>query len=222
MTDTEKACLSIEKIMTNVIVICHNAYGIPDIFQTAIYTDVAGYNDGMHYEIAKNNAEEAGYVHPMVAIDEKDILYKIIFNRLPKNTDRDFVSENTLTNPYLDGEYPEMPMQPVINNRFVPNRLIKDIVKYSKVNLNDVAANAQFYSVTEREQFQQLLDCSLNHFNELDFVRNESTEKASSMSEGLDEVSAENKVLRDKLSIIKKYAKEITTELFMIHEEDLH
>lgn len=55
-----------------VVVAAVNAAGSPDFFFCKVNCLPADYNEGIHYEIAKQAAKENGYEKPMVAFDELD------------------------------------------------------------------------------------------------------------------------------------------------------
>jgi hypothetical protein len=59
------------------IVACKNASGEPDLFRCEVVADPA---EGDHYSEAERRAEESGFLHPMVAADESDALYRYFRN----------------------------------------------------------------------------------------------------------------------------------------------
>lgn len=54
------------------IVVCTNAEGSPDFFGCEIEVTEQDQTDGLHYELAKLQAEEYGYSGPMVVFDKND------------------------------------------------------------------------------------------------------------------------------------------------------
>ena len=65
----------------NVVIACRNAAGEPELVSTIVECTESEYDLGMHYDFAIENAEEAGYEHPMVCFDEAEHnKLKTIFN----------------------------------------------------------------------------------------------------------------------------------------------
>ncbi len=63
----------VEFITIKVIVLCTNSEGSPEFFTREIQCTQAQYDNGDHYDIAKEAAKsEEGYEEPMMAFDEKD------------------------------------------------------------------------------------------------------------------------------------------------------
>lgn len=63
-----------------VVVAAVNANGEPDFFFCKVNCLPADYNEGRHYELAKEAAKENGYETPMVAFDELDPPGRDFFN----------------------------------------------------------------------------------------------------------------------------------------------
>ena len=55
-----------------VIVLCTNAEGAPEFHSCTPEVTQEQYDNGEHYDLAKENAEDNGYEEPMVAFDEND------------------------------------------------------------------------------------------------------------------------------------------------------
>lgn len=91
----------------------------------------------------------------------------------------------------LAGE--EEPMQPVgIDpfgvHRFVENRIVADLLKSSEsMSMNSIAEAAQdgYYLDAERRQFAQLIGYSVNGYGTLSYVDDASYERASQLSDQL-------------------------------------
>jgi hypothetical protein len=62
-----------------VVVACYNASGEPDFFFCKVNCLPADYDEGVHYEIAKQAAKDNGYERPNVAYDESDSPAKELF-----------------------------------------------------------------------------------------------------------------------------------------------
>ena len=55
-----------------VVVLCINSAGEPEFHSCAPEVTQAQYDNGEHYNLAKENAADNGFDEPMVAFDEKD------------------------------------------------------------------------------------------------------------------------------------------------------
>jgi hypothetical protein len=53
-------------------IVCHNANGQPDLVRCRVRATREQYQDGQHYEAAKNWAKENGYEGPFIVFDEND------------------------------------------------------------------------------------------------------------------------------------------------------
>lgn len=62
----------VEFITIKVIVLCTNAEGSPEFSTREIQCTQAQYDNGDHYDMAKEAAEDDGYESPMMAFDEND------------------------------------------------------------------------------------------------------------------------------------------------------
>ena len=58
-------------MVVRVIVLCRNSEGAPEFHTCAVDVTAAQYNNGEHYELAKENAEDNGY-EPQLSFDEND------------------------------------------------------------------------------------------------------------------------------------------------------
>ena len=110
-----------------------------------------------------------------------------------------------------------MPLQPIENGRFVPNRIVQYLLEVAPIGLNELAA--MDFSAQERMQFAQLIGYSLSGFGELGYVDDETYEAAQKMAEGLTEQEARNQVLRMQLGAARKGVKDAAVALFMIHPD---
>ena len=110
-----------------------------------------------------------------------------------------------------------MPMQPIRNGRFVPNRIVQYLLEVAPIGLNELAA--MDFSAQERMQFAQLIGYSLSGFGELGYVDDETYEAAQKMAEGLTEQEARNQVLRMQLDAARKGVKDAAVALFTIHPD---
>ena len=55
-----------------VVVLCTNAEGAPEFDTCALQVTQAQYDNGEHYDLAKEYAEDNGYEGPMIAFDAND------------------------------------------------------------------------------------------------------------------------------------------------------
>lgn len=55
-----------------VIVLCTNSEGAPEFHTCSPQCSKAELDEGYHYDLAKENAEQNGYTGPMIAFGEKD------------------------------------------------------------------------------------------------------------------------------------------------------
>lgn len=74
-----------------------------------------------------------------------------------------------------------MPMQPIDDKRFVPNRIVQHLLDNGGIDLNDIAMLS--FTNEERMQFAQLIGYSLGGYSELSYVSDESYDAACELSE---------------------------------------
>lgn len=65
-----------EKVRVKTMVVCRNAEGNPDVYETVIELSQLDYALGLHFDRAEAGAAEAGYEAPMLACDEHEWLGK--------------------------------------------------------------------------------------------------------------------------------------------------
>lgn len=112
-----------------------------------------------------------------------------------------------------------MPIQPIKDGRFVPNRIVDKLLETSPMDLNSIAMLD--FSIQERIQFAQLIGYSLGGFGELSYVDDDSYEAADKMSHGMSEADARIEALTEELNSLRTRVKEAAKDLFNIHEDDL-
>ncbi len=112
-----------------------------------------------------------------------------------------------------------MPLQPIREYRFVPNRIVEKLLESAPIDLNDIAK--MDFTEQERMQFAQLIGYSLNGFSELSYVDDETYGAAEKSSEGKVESEARNTELREQLDEIRKGLKIASVAAFRIHPDDL-
>ena len=83
-----------------------------------------------------------------------------------------------------------MPLQPIENGRFIPNRIVEALLETSTLDLNKIAL--MDFTGQERMPFAQLIGYSLSGFSELNYVDDETYEAALKVSEGVNELAARN------------------------------
>ncbi len=76
------------------------------------------------------------------------------------------------------------PMQPMENYRFIPNRIVQKLLETSTLDMNGINVMRINDEITEQEQIQfaQLIGYSLSGFSELNYVDDETYEKAVRLS----------------------------------------
>ena len=114
----------------------------------------------------------------------------------------------------------KMPLQPIRNGRFVPNKIVRMLLDTGTVDLNKIAC--MNFTREEQEQFAQLIGYSLGGFSELSYVSDETYEAAEKASKGVNELEARNAVLRETLEEIRRGLKIAVSAAFRIHPDDLH
>jgi len=112
-----------------------------------------------------------------------------------------------------------MPIQPIVEQRFVPNRIVQTLLERGPFDMNNIACLD--FTDQERIQFAQLIGYSLGGFSELSYVDEETYEAAENMAKGMSELKARNKYLRGVLAACRTAMKPVTTLLYRIHEDDL-
>ena len=110
-----------------------------------------------------------------------------------------------------------MPLQPVIDGRFVPNRIVKKLLEVAPIGLNDIAI--MDFTNQERMQFAQLIGYSVDGFGSLSYVDDETFNAACMYDK--DEQEARNYALREQLDAARKGLRLAASALFKIHPDDL-
>ncbi|GBG14858.1 uncharacterized protein NMK_2459 [Novimethylophilus kurashikiensis] len=64
--------VSANLIYPKVAVLCSNSNGEPELYTCSPAVTKESYDEGLHYSIAKSNAEDEGYEGPYLAFDDKD------------------------------------------------------------------------------------------------------------------------------------------------------
>ena len=112
-----------------------------------------------------------------------------------------------------------MPLQPIKNGRFIPNRIVEKLLEAAPIGLNEIAC--MDFTDGEREQFAQLIGYSLSGFSELSYVSDETFEAATNVSTKKNDLVARIDVLRTQLYEIRKGLKAASVVAFNIHPDDL-
>jgi hypothetical protein len=135
------------------------------------------------------------------------------------------VVKKTLTAEQNDTKAPPverlvMPLQPIIDGRFVENSIVSKLLELAPVDLNDIGC--MNFAEQERMQFAQLIGYSVSGFGDLSYVNDETYDAASRMAEYvIDEDKARNDALREQLTAARKGVRDAATALFRIHPDDL-
>lgn len=102
----------------------------------------------------------------------------------------------------------ENPIQPLYTDehgtlRFKANAIVQHVMENSTVTFNDFAAGN--FSVTDQEQFNQLIGVSHGHFEECEVTRRETADTALVMHErGMTEVEARNIALQESVKELRE------------------
>jgi len=112
-------------------------------------------------------------------------------------------------------------MQPIVNGRFVENRIVRKLLDTGPLDLNDLALME--FTQQERTQFAQLIGYSLSGFSELSYVDDETYTAAEAMAaDGATEDQARNNALRTQLNEARAGVRAAACALFQIHPDDLN
>lgn len=114
------------------------------------------------------------------------------------------------------------PIQPIKNGRFVPNKIVDDLLEFASskgFGLNELAQKN--YTQEDREQFAQLIGYSLSGFSALSYVSDDTYKAAQKMSEGVTEEQARIESLSTTLNELRVSLVEPISNLYGIHPDDL-
>lgn len=124
------------------------------------------------------------------------------------------------------------PMQPIEYDehgviRFKENTIVRKLLDEGGINLNDIAC--WDVSQEDRVQFAQLIGYSVSGFGSLHYVNKDAMETADLIAESMydgddktiDPKDAEIAILKRQLDNVRHHVKEMTTEVFFIHPDDL-
>ena len=111
-----------------------------------------------------------------------------------------------------------MPIQPIKDNRFIPNRIVQYLLDNGGIDLNQLAYRD--FTDQERMQFAQLIGYSLGGFSDLSYVDDE-TYGAAQLT-GIPDLHARNQVLREKIKEIKKGLKIAASAAFEMSPDDFN
>lgn len=92
-----------------------------------------------------------------------------------------------------------MPIQPTLDGRFIPNRIVEKLLETSTLDLNDIARME--FTHQERMQLAQLIGCSVSGFGTLSYVDDETYETIISLDSNpeKDQLQARNENMSDKI-----------------------
>lgn len=117
------------------------------------------------------------------------------------------------------------PIQPLIKDkhnqfRFKKNEIVSFLLDQGGYDMNKLGELP--FSNEDREQFAQLIGYSLSGFSELSYVSDETYETAKELlKDKITEQEARISILDNKLNNVREKMKEVITELFRIHPDDL-
>jgi hypothetical protein len=118
------------------------------------------------------------------------------------------------------------PMQPIDRDesgtlRFKPNAIVRYLLLKAGSELDD--PELEEFSQEDREQFAQLLGCSLAAFGAMSCASAESYVAASkSLERGTNELEIRNQQLREELAALRAGLREPIARLYRLEEDVLH
>ena len=114
-----------------------------------------------------------------------------------------------------------MPIQPIKDNRFIPNRIVEKLLENALIDMNEIAT--MDFTQQERMQFAQLIGYSLSGFSELSYVDDETFYSCNEIANNkvISENEARIQALRNQIVEIKRGLKIAVVEAFEIHSDDL-
>jgi len=109
----------------------------------------------------------------------------------------------------------ERPVQPVILEehgvlRFEENKIVVFLLDHGGYDMNKIAAMK--FSVEDREQFAQLIGYSLGGFDELSYVRGETSARAWAAAEAIQWAERRRNVLERLFEATREAAEELVDE----------
>ncbi len=111
------------------------------------------------------------------------------------------------------------PLQPIVNNRFVGNKVVEYLLEKGGLDLNDLAiANLPR---EDHEQFAQLISYSVSGWGSLSYVSDEAEAAAWQQIQSPDPRDDQIIALEEKIQRIREQCKAAAAELFQIFPEDL-
>ncbi len=114
----------------------------------------------------------------------------------------------------------KMPIQPIKDGRFIPNRIVEKLLEVAPIDLNNIAT--MDFTNEEHEQFAQLIGYSVSGFGSLSYVSDETYNTAERICEtGATEDMARIETLQETLRDIRVGLKAASVAAFSIHPDDL-
>jgi glutathione S-transferase len=117
------------------------------------------------------------------------------------------------------------PIQPVIKDehgtlRFKRNAIVEYLLEQGGIDMNQIASLP--FNQEDREQFAQLIGYSLCGASDLSYVRSSVIDAAeAAYNAQTTPEAARVLLLEQKLALVRKRVKKLTTLLFSIHPDDL-
>lgn len=121
-----------------------------------------------------------------------------------------------------------MPMQPIVNCRFVENRIVSTLLTKCGEHgftMNEIVVMSHDGKFTQQEQIQfaQLIGYSVSGFGYLSYVDDETYGAAARMEEcGTTETESRNQELRNQIGEAREGIRRAAGALFRIHPDDLN
>ncbi len=113
-----------------------------------------------------------------------------------------------------------MPIQPIVDYRFVENKIVRMLLDNGPFDMNDIAG--WDVSRQDRIQFAQLIGYSVSGFSDLSYVDDETYEAAERLSESSEsESEARLTALREQLDKVREGLKIAVPAVCRIHPDDL-
>ena len=115
----------------------------------------------------------------------------------------------------------KQPIQPLVDGRFVPNKIVEYLLDKGGIDLNAIAVRD--FSDEDRQQFAQLIGYSLGGYSDLSYVSDEAYDAAQAMDDDpeIKDYVARNEALNNQLNEARNHVKRAATALFRIHPDDL-
>lgn len=116
----------------------------------------------------------------------------------------------------------KQPIQPIVDNRFVVNKIVEYLLDNGGIDMNDLARKD--FTQDDRQQFAQLIGYSLSGYADLGYVSDEAYDAAQAMADDptIKDYEARNKALTAQLNEARDHIRNAAVALFRVHPDDLN